>query len=234
MTLPPGGATPSAVAGEQVETAEVGAGEVWLPAGDFSASALVRVPREGEAPPPLAADRTLRLHVPVAGRASAQLAVTAVEDLTEVRAAVTELSGESGSIAADAVEVRYPAYIPDLVRGGVVADPLREVPAVDVPAAQHQPVWFTVEVPAGTAPGRYTGTVTLAAANGELGEWPLEIDVVSPELRQVADRPFVLDLWAQPDAVAYEHGLELWSEEHWAALRPYLEDLAEHGQDVVN
>ncbi|MCM3535436.1 NPCBM/NEW2 domain-containing protein [Cellulosimicrobium funkei] len=208
---------------------------VWVPSGAVESSSFVRVPRAGSPGTPLARATTLRLQVPAAGQASAQLAVTAPQGLTGLSASASALDGPGDAVLpAEAVRVRYPQYIPDRVAGGVVADPLRDVPDVDVAAGHNQPVWFTVAVPPGTAPGAYTGTVAVTADDGSLGTWPLRVDVPDVELRPVAERPFVLDLWAHPDAVADEHGLAPWSEEHWDALRPYLADLAAHGQDVVN
>lgn len=208
---------------------------VWVPSGDVASSSFVRVPRAGSTGPALAPSTTLRLQVPAAGTASAQLAVTAPHGLTGLSAAASALAGPGGAaLPAESVRVRYPQYIPDTVNGGVVADPLRDAASVDVEAGRNQPVWLTVAVPPGTAPGAYTGTVTVTAEDGTIGTWPLRVDVPDVELRPVDERPFVLDLWAHPDAVADTHGLTPWSEEHWDALRPYLEDLAAHGQDVVN
>lgn len=207
---------------------------VWVPSGAFESSSFVRVPRVGGQDQSLAADRTLRLQVPVAGRASAQLAVTAPHGAEDLRVLVSRLRGPGGTLPPDAVSVRYPQYIPDEVHGGVVADPLREADTVDVAAGRNQAAWITVEVPAGTAPGAYTGSVVVRDADGELGRWPLLIDVPDVALRDMADRPFVLDLWAHPDAVADHLDIEPWSEAHWRALRPYLEDLADHGQRVVD
>lgn len=207
---------------------------VWVPSGAFESSSFVRVPRVGGQGPPLAADRTLRLQVPVAGRASAQLAVTAPHGAEDLDVSVSRLRGPGGALPPDAVTVRYPQFIPDEVHGGVVADPLREAETVDVAAGRNQAAWLTVEVPAGTTPGAYTGRVVVRDADGEIGRWPLRVDVPDVTLRDMADRPFVLDLWAHPDAVADHVGVEPWSEAHWRSLRPYLKDLAEHGQRVVD
>ncbi|GGI10563.1 hypothetical protein GCM10007368_31860 [Isoptericola cucumis] len=207
---------------------------VWVPSGAFEASSFVRVPRVGSVGQPLDEGRTLRLQVPVAGRASAQLAVTAPHGASDVEVEVTRLRGPDGKLPADAVAVRYPQYVPDEVNGGVVADPLRDVGAVDIERGRNQAAWLTVEVPAGTVPGTYSAEATVRDAHGVIGRWPFVVDVPDVALRAMDQRPFVLDLWAHPDAVADHHGVEHWSSEHWTGLRPYLEDLAAHGQDVVN
>ncbi|EHR60557.1 glycoside hydrolase domain-containing protein [Saccharomonospora cyanea] len=235
----PGGAVADrTVAMEPVDLSEPAPPEaatsVWVPSGAFEASSFVRVPRVGGQGQPLAADRTLRLQVPVAGRASAQLAVTAPHGAENLQVFVSRLRGPGRPLPPNAVTVRYPQYVPDEVHGGVVADPLREADTVDVAEGRNQAAWITVEIPAGTAPGAYTGSVVVRDADGELGRWPLRVDVPDFALRDMADRPFVLDLWAHPDAVADHLGAEPWSEAHWRGLRPYLEDLADHGQRVVD
>jgi len=212
---------------------EQGAPTVSTPTGEFAASSFARVPRIGDAGQPIGA-APLTLQVPAAGRASAQLAVTAGDAIKGLAATVSEPTSESGTTLGEAVRVRYPEYIQNEVQGGLVADPLREVESVDVPAGRNQPLWFTVQVPADAAPGVYAATVEIAGAAGPVGSWPLEIVVPDVQLRPVAERPFVLDLWTHPDAVADQQGLEPWSEEHFEALKPYWADLAAAGQDVVN
>ncbi|WP_198165682.1 glycoside hydrolase domain-containing protein [Agromyces laixinhei] len=216
---------------------EEGGASVTVPSGEFATSSFARVPRVGAAGTAAGADQPLTLQVPSNGRASAQLAVTAGDDVDDLAVTVSTLTevGEGGSASIDgAVTVRYPEYIENQVEGGLIADPLQEVGSVDVPAGRNQPVWFTVEVPTGTEPGVYEADVAVSSAAGAIAERTLRVVVPETALRPVADRPFVLDLWSHPDAVADQLGLEPWSEEHFAALEPYWEDLAAAGQDVVN
>ena len=204
---------------------------VWVPSGSFDSSSLVRVPQAGGTGPAVTGD--LDLLIPANSRASAQLAVTAGTDLTGLKATVGALSGPGGALT-DAVQVRYGRYIKDENTGGMVADPLEVRDSVDVKAGLNQPVWLTVRVPAGTAPGTYSGEVAVSTASGQIGEWPVRVEVPDVEYRDVTERPFVLDLWQHPDAVADQLGLTHWSEEHFQALKPYWADLAEAGQDVLN
>lgn len=197
----------------------------------------MRVPRVGDAGVAASAAQPLSLQVPANGRASAQLAVTAgaaIDDLTVTVSALTGTTGKKPRTIADAVTVRYPEYIENTVQGGLIADPLREVAAVDVPAGRNQPVWFTVEVPDGTPAGVYEANVKVSSAAGRVAQRTLRVVVPETALRPVGERPFVLDLWPHPDAVADQLGLEPWSEEHFEALEPYWADLADAGQDVVN
>lgn len=229
--LPSGPAPASAAAGPAaVEDGPA----VWLPTGSFASSSFVRVERDAGPGAPVRNGEVLRLESPAGGRGSAQLAVHAPDGLSGLSVSVGALrSRHGGVLPADAVEVRYPLYLP-FDRGGVVADPLQETAAVDVPADTNQPIWFTVDIPADALPGAYATTVEIAADGGEIGRWALQVVVADVALPPMADRPFMLDFWMHPDAVADQAGVELWSEEHWAALRPYLHDLALHGQRVAN
>ncbi|WP_053204286.1 glycoside hydrolase domain-containing protein [Jiangella muralis] len=227
----------AAPAGSQEPAPPAGAGAdavVWVPTGSFASSSLVRVGRDAAPGAALGGDEVLRLETPAGGRGSAQLAVHAPTGLDDLTVSVGRpRSRHGGTLPAGAVQVRYPEFIP-FDSGGVIADPLRELPAVDVEGGSNQPVWFSVDVPADAAPGVYTAAVEIGAAAGGIGEWTLQVVVADVALDAMADRPFILDLWAHPDAVADQTGTQLWSEEHWAAMRPYLRDLAEHGQRVVN
>ncbi|TDE16045.1 glycoside hydrolase domain-containing protein [Jiangella asiatica] len=226
--LPPGG-------GSAPTAAAVGADPVvWVPTGSFASSSFVRVEQDAGPGATVREGEVLRLDVPAGGRSSAQLAVHASGGLDELNVSVGRpRSRHGGALPAEAVQVRYPRYIP-FDSGGVVADPLLDVASVDVAENANQPVWFTVDVPAGAAPGVYSATVDVTGGGRSLGGWTLQVVVADVAVEPMADRPFTLDLWAHPDAVADQTGTPLWSEEHWAAMRPYLRDLAEHGQRVVN
>ncbi|PSL06928.1 alpha-galactosidase-like protein [Haloactinopolyspora alba] len=221
-------ATSSPVQGEQA------AASVWVPSGSFAGSSMVRVDRDSGPGAPLGGDDVLWAQALPGGRASAQLAVHAQAELSDLTVQVGRLQAPGATpLSEDAVQVRYPRYIP-FDGGGVVADPLRETGAVDVAAGDNQPAWITVDLPADTTPGTYTTEVRVSSDDGEIGRWTMRVDVPDVRFDPVDERPFMLDLWPHPDAVADRTGVELWSEQHWAALRPYLRDLADHGQRVVN
>lgn len=212
-----------------------GALEIWVPTGDFASSAFVRVEQAAPDSAPVDTDRRLSLTAVRGGHASAQLAVTSSRDIKRLRVRVGPLIAPEQGIGAipNAIQVRYPSYIPD-ERGGVIADPLREVDSVDVPAGQAQPVWFTLAVPADASPGTYRSRVTVSAHGYQPVAYELTVVVADVVLPPPAQRNFHLNLWFQPDTVADQAGLELWSDEHFTAMRPYLRDLASRGQRVVN
>lgn len=208
---------------------------VWVPTGSFASSALARVPRVGAEGAPLREGSSLELLVPRNSRTSAQLTLTALDGTRDLRVAIGALTTATGTrLPGSSAQVRFPEYIPDLEAGGVVADPLREVASVDVARGHNLPIWITVRVPAEAPPGLYRGDLVVSSAAGALGSFVLQVSVPAVAFRDVADRPFVLDLWVHPDAVADHLGLEPWSDAHFAALKPYWADLAAAGQRVIN
>lgn len=198
---------------------------VWVPTGDLASSSFVRV---DQAATPGAEPSDLRLSGVRGGHLSAQLATTAPGGLEDLRVRVDGLP-----LGPDAVQVRFPEYVPNDA-GGVIADPLRTADRVDVPAGEAQPIWLTVAIPRDAAPGTYDGRLTLTADGMRPWTRTLTVQVADVALPKVADRDYHLNLWFQPDTVAVEAGVPLWSDAHYAAMRPYLEDLAAHGQRVVN
>ena len=105
---------------------------------------------------------------------------------------------------------------------------------MDVAPGRNQPVWITVRVPAAARPGDYRADVIVSSAAGAIGTLPTAPHGAGRDAAPVADRPFSLDVWAHPDAVADYLGLQPWSDAHFAALAPYWSDLAATGQRVIN
>ena len=210
---------------------------VWVPTGNFASSSFVRVAPAAPNPLPEETDRSLAIAAVRGGHASGQLAVASTADLQELRVNVGPLIAPGAGIGAivDAVQVRYPAYVPDQRVGlGLTEDPLLEVDVVDVTAGRVQPVWFTLAVPADAKPGTYQSRIVIRAIGVKSVTYNLKVDVADVTLPPPAERNYHLDLWFQPDTIADQLGLELWSDEHFEAMEPYLRDLADHGQEVVN
>ena len=112
------------------------------------------------------------------------------------------------------------------------ADLIGRYDALDVPAATVQPVWLRIDVPADAAPGRYKGSLTLTAVEKSL-TLPYSLTVGKRTLPAPAQWPFHMDLWQNPYTFARVAGVRLWSPEHFAAMRPVMENLARAGQKVI-
>jgi hypothetical protein len=211
---------------------------VWVPSGDFASSSFERVARAAPDPLPDETGRTLSLTAVRGGHASAQLAVAGTGALEDLRVQAGPLIGRGrggGALPAHAIRVRYPAFVPDeRVGRGPLADPLLELARVDVAASEAQPVWFTIAIPRGARAGSYTSRIVLRARGVRAVSCELRVDVADVTLPPPAERNYHLNLWFQPDTVADQLGLEPWSDQHFAAMEPYLRDLADHGQRVVN
>lgn len=91
----------------------------------------------------------------------------------------------------------------------------------------------TATVPKGIPAGVYKGAVTVTVNGETAASNEIEVEVADVDLPDVHDWSFFLNVWANPATVARWHGVEMWSEEHFALLRPYIEDLAAHGQKTA-
>lgn len=230
----------------------------WVPTGAFETAALARVPRFPRSIPTSDTDPgALSLAAARNERRSAQLAVASTDPLTDLRAEVTFTDGPEGSsLPPEAMDVRYVGYVPveeshpsrngfapveEISDGGVsgdrapdlVADPLLEVETIDVPSHRAQPVWVTVEVPRDATVGTYQGDLALYADGRELSSYDLSITVHDVTVPDPAAGSFHLDVWMHPDAVAAEHDVEAWTEQHWSLLDAYFDDLADASQRAI-
>lgn len=171
-------------------------------------------------------------------------------DLTGLTLKLTDLSGDGGVIDASQIKAQFVSYVMadvlDTTRYGqcgyrpkgkydslYVAEILDIVTEKDAPAGLVQPIWITVAVPQDAAPGTYRGKLKVKADGGYRWTLPLELTVVDEVLPEPKDWKFHLDLWQNPYAVARYNGVELWSKEHFDAMRPVMEMLASAGQKVV-
>ena len=119
----------------------------------------------------------------------------------------------------------------DSAMGADMIDPHAETIAMD--AMSTRSVWVSCQVPADAAPGTYSGQLTIKAGKRTVAKLPLNIKVIDRTLPAPKDWAFHLDLWQHPSAVARAQGLEMWSDEHFAALKPLMERLAAAGQKVI-
>lgn len=206
----------------------------WVPTGTLGSSSFERVPRESSEVHD-SAPRTLRLSAVRNAPMSAQLAVTAHRDLSGLYVEVIRRSPPRGTwpLSPETVKVRFPDYIPVDGTDEVTADPLRSGP-VDVPAGTNQPIWLTIDVPRSARAGAYGLQLRIAADGVEPVVHDLVVDVADVTVSDPGGYDFYLNMWFQPDAVAYAHDVPVHSEEHWQLMDAYLEDLASRGQKVIN
>ena len=119
------------------------------------------------------------------------------------------------------------AYGENLVADRITGDN----PAL-VDADASRGLWLTVDIPQNVVPGTYKGTVEVTAG-GKTRTCTYKVKVLDRVLPSPAEWSFHLDLWQNPYAVARVHNVELWSEEHFDVLRPYMLKLASGGQKAI-
>ena len=114
----------------------------------------------------------------------------------------------------------------------LVADRITDTNPTVLDAGSCRGLWLTVQVPQDAEPGTYKGYVELVC-NGKKNKYEYFVNVSNYQLPAPKDWTFHLDLWQNPYAVARVHNVELWSEEHFDVLRPYMLKLASAGQKAI-
>ena len=127
-------------------------------------------------------------------------------------------------------------YRPDhtVFDSSLVADPIDHItPFLKVEANSTQAIWIDCTVPSDISSGLYKGRVRIKNGGAVLSELDLTIKVLDRTLPEPEDWKLHLDLWQNPYAVARYYKTELWSEEHFEAMKPVFELLAQSGQKVI-
>jgi hypothetical protein len=102
----------------------------------------------------------------------------------------------------------------------------------DLPGKTVRPVWVSVDIPAGTEAGMYTGTIEVRSEK-DRSLLQVKLNVQNLTLPPPHDWKHRLDLWQNPWAVAWENNLKPWSEEHKALLKKHLKLYADAGGKYI-
>ena len=113
-----------------------------------------------------------------------------------------------------------------------VADRITAADTTILAAGARRGLWLTIQVPQDAKPGTYKGTVELLSG-GKKSRYSYSVKVLGRTLPAPKEWTFHLDLWQNPYAIARVHNVELWSDEHFEALRPYMLKLASAGQKAI-
>jgi hypothetical protein len=100
-------------------------------------------------------------------------------------------------------------------------------------ADQTQGIWLTCKIPSDVKPGEYSGKLIVRNGKKVIKALSVKINAQEEILPEPEDWHFHLDLWQNPYAVARYHNVELWSKEHFEAMRPLMTLLAQAGQKVI-
>jgi hypothetical protein len=99
-----------------------------------------------------------------------------------------------------------------------------------IPRGSVFSIYGTVHVPEDTVAGDYTITVGFRTEKGEeiLTDFTLHVaDAVLPK------QDILVAQWVHYDCIADAHELEIFSEEHWAAIENYLKMAVDHGINTI-
>ncbi|MGL5318309.1 MAG: glycoside hydrolase domain-containing protein [Bacteroidales bacterium] len=111
----------------------------------------------------------------------------------------------------------------------LVADPIdHHLKSINIAPNSSRALWVRVWVPEDAKSGRYEAVLTV---NGK--KESISIDVKNRVLPQPADWKFHLDLWQNPFSVARYYNVDLWSKEHFEAMKPYTQMMRESGIKVI-
>ena len=204
-------------------------------------------------PPKGVSDKVITLTAWRGERVNAQFVVWAYKDMKNVKFEVSNLKAKKGAMISSVtnIEKGYVRYVmtDELSKDGktgcghrpdktafdssLVADVIDRIQVIDFPAHTTRPGWLSIQVPSTVRAGQYKGTVTITAD----GQKAQKLDIVLNVKNRVLPEPKAwnihVDWWQNPYAVARVYNVELWSEAHFAAMRPYMEKLASCGQKVI-
>ncbi|MBO7290862.1 MAG: DUF4091 domain-containing protein, partial [Bacteroidaceae bacterium] len=113
-----------------------------------------------------------------------------------------------------------------------VADRITATNPTVLDAVARRGLWLTIQVPQDAKAGIYKGNVELLC-NGKKTKYKYTVQVLERTLPAPKEWAFHLDLWQNPYAIARVHNVELWSNEHFEVLRPYMLKLASAGQKAI-
>ena len=170
---------------------------------------------------------------------SAQLVLWSTDSVDGITCEIGDFKSDAGTLPGSIADARFVRYtIADsLFSVGkatrLMPDMLDSLKTFDMEAKTVRPMWITISVPENAAAGLYNADVTVKGVNGEKVVLPMTLEVQDHTLASPDKWNYHLDLWQHPTAVARAQGLELWSDEHFAAMVPLMERLAAAGQKVV-
>lgn len=156
-------------------------------------------------------------------RFNAQVLVNAKEN---VEALSAEVYGVDGMPIPNAVYfVRY-----TLAENRLTADILDDATVLPLSSGMNRPLWLTLDLP---RTGDEFKAVLRVRAGKSVSSLPIHIKLEKGLLPAPKDWKVHLDLWMHPDAVARFHDVKLWSDEHFALMKPLGARLGQMGQKSI-
>ena len=179
-------------------------------------------------------------------KGSAQLLLWTTEEIEDVRLKFSEFKSDNGSLPASIAQARFVRYVmtdefsggcgkrkPEDFASSLSPDMLDNLQCFDIEKKTARPVWLSVEIPRDAKAGNYHSTIELTAKGQKPQSFQLNLEVIDQVLPESSEWIFHLDQWQHPSAVARVEGVEMWSDEHFEALKPVMKMLADAGQKVI-
>ncbi len=169
-------------------------------------------------------------------RVNAQILVSSDTKLEQLRVTASKLTNKSAAAgtAAPKMNVNFVKF----TKGGGApqADIIssKDGEYIDNPAGVNRTIWVSIDVPRNAETRAfYEGEITVSAKGEKDQKIPVFFKASPNVLPAAKDWDMHVDLWQYPDSVARYHGVELWSDEHFAIMRPLMKRLADAGQKVI-
>lgn len=206
----------------------------------WSVDSLEKVAREAE--PANGADRIV-IEACRGEFASGQLAVRALRPLSDLRIAAASLKHESTGATSIDLTARFIGFVPietntpdtpsdefAATAPCLVPDALIPDEALSVDRDTTQPVWLTLSVPPDAPPGRWTGSVAVAAGP-DRAEIPVELTVHPIALPD--DQHLWVTNWINMGNFARHYATEMYTPRFWQVVESYARNMAAHRQNTT-
>lgn len=117
-------------------------------------------------------------------------------------------------------------------KSGIFPDPLFPIANSTVSAARYnwRSVWVTVNIPEDQPAGDYTIAFRFTNEGGESASVSFKLQVQALTLPK---QELYFTQWFHCDCIADVHKVEIFSEEHWALIRSYMQLAAKHGMNTI-
>lgn len=180
-------------------------------------------------------------------RVSAQILLWTNAEIADAHVEISSFRAEKGEdLSADIASSHFVRYVmtdefaggcgrrkPEDFASSLSPDMLDNLTSFDLEAKKVRPVWVTVRIPENAKSGNYTAKVQVKAVDVPTQELHLSLHVIDRVLPKPSAWTYHLDQWQHPSAVARVERLEMWSDEHFEALKSQMQMLADVGQKVI-
>ena len=180
-------------------------------------------------------------------RLNAQVLVWSPDSIDQIRFRVTDLVNSGGkAIASENIRLNMVRYVVSNLPYGaskfgcdaatdslwLLPDRFESFERFDLPGNTVRPVWIACDIPAGTQPGEYHGSIEISSLKNKV-TLNVAITVQKPVLPVPHDWKYRLDLWQNPWVIAWYYHVEPWSDAHKILLKDHLKLYADAGGKYI-